>query len=500
MRKNKIFPAGLLVALVVLAAVSLALIGCERETELPIPPSTLVTSPLLPIITPTTIDIYATTTTTTTLPQVATPQFVIQPGVYETDLLNVRVNCDTPGADIYYNRYDLGLPEVGAAAFSDGCVKASISRVSTVEIIVLSTCRIKVWAEKDGYRKSDYALGTFEVWWWEPVGIGLNDVVYAFAIGGDVGYAGGDFTVPAQYVAMNRGFAFEDINSVGAPDGRVWALAADLAGNLYAGGVFTNYLLKWDGSAWSTVGGGVDGTVRTLLYDYYTGALYAGGDFTHAGGVTVNRVAKWDGTTWEALGNGIDNNGVFALSLDNFTGMFHVGGSFTSASGVANTRRVASWDIANSTWEALGNGIADGQVWAFASDTSGKHYVGGGFSSASGVAGTANLAVWNDAIPTWESLGGAEDTVYALCWDNVGDLYVGGEFDEIGGQPLYELAKWGTSALTWEAVPGWSPSYAPLGVVNALVFIPQVNYLIVGGEFKVIDGAQGNYVARWQQK
>ena len=33
--------------------------------------------------------------------------------------------------------------------------------------------------------------------------------------------------------------------------------------------------------------------------------LYVGGAFQDAGGITVNYVAKWDGVNWSTLGDGI---------------------------------------------------------------------------------------------------------------------------------------------------------------------------------------------------
>ena len=36
------------------------------------------------------------------------------------------------------------------------------------------------------------------------------------------------------------------------------------------------------------------------------GDLYAGGDFTTAGGVPAKRIAKWNGSAWSALGSGIE--------------------------------------------------------------------------------------------------------------------------------------------------------------------------------------------------
>ena len=42
-------------------------------------------------------------------------------------------------------------------------------------------------------------------------------------------------------------------------------------------------------------------------------ALFAGGFFTTAGGVAANRIAKWDGSSWSALGRGL-NGSVLALA------------------------------------------------------------------------------------------------------------------------------------------------------------------------------------------
>ena len=56
--------------------------------------------------------------------------------------------------------------------------------------------------------------------------------------------------------------------------------------------------------------------------------LYAGGSFTTAGGGSANYIAKWDGTAWSALGSGL-NNTVSALAV--ISSNLYVGGSFTTA-------------------------------------------------------------------------------------------------------------------------------------------------------------------------
>jgi hypothetical protein len=77
-----------------------------------------------------------------------------------------------------------------------------------------------------------------------------------------------------------------------------------LAGAMVAADdVVVDYLVRWDGSRMSPVGGGFNGPVRALAaFDDGSGmALYAGGEFTQAGGQPAPGVARWDGTAWEAV-------------------------------------------------------------------------------------------------------------------------------------------------------------------------------------------------------
>ena len=60
-----------------------------------------------------------------------------------------------------------------------------------------------------------------------------------------------------------------------------------------------------------------------------SGYLYAGGNFTTAGGVTANRVAKWDGSAWSPLGSGMN---AYVYTLASTGTALIAGGVFTSAS------------------------------------------------------------------------------------------------------------------------------------------------------------------------
>src|SRR5208337_4286493 len=80
----------------------------------------------------------------------------------------------------------------------------------------------------------------------------------------------------ADWVSLNPGMP--------GADNPVEAMAVDASGNLYVGGQFTfigtvpaNGIAKWDGSAWSALGSGMNGGVNALAASGTN--LYAGGGF-----------------------------------------------------------------------------------------------------------------------------------------------------------------------------------------------------------------------------
>ena len=80
----------------------------------------------------------------------------------------------------------------------------------------------------------------------------------------------------------------------------------------------------------SALGTGVNDYVYALAVS--GSDLYVGGDFSTAGGNSALGVAKWDGSAWSALGSGVNNvNVVRALAMAGNT--LYVGGEFKTAGG-----------------------------------------------------------------------------------------------------------------------------------------------------------------------
>ncbi|MGA2557495.1 MAG: immunoglobulin domain-containing protein, partial [Verrucomicrobiota bacterium] len=141
------------------------------------------------------------------------------------------------------------------------------------------------------------------------------------------------------------------------------------------GGVPANYIAKWDGSAWSALGSGMNSSVTALAVSGTN--LYAGT------GEPVNNIAKWDGSAWSVLSGiiGVYNPGIYALAVSGTD--LYAGGGFTNAGGVT-ANYLAKWD--GSAWSPLGSGMSGGAnssyVYALAADGEGHLFVGGDFSMA----------------------------------------------------------------------------------------------------------------------
>jgi hypothetical protein len=332
---------------------------------------------------------------------------------------------------------------------------------------------------------------------WSALGAGLGGgqpylpTVYALAASGNDVYVGGWFTTAGGTAATNiakwNGSAWSALG-VGV-NGYVYALAT-LGNDVYAGGWFgaaggiaANQIAKWDGSTWSALGSGMNHPVHALVVS--GNDLFAGGNFTTAGGVMVNRTAKWSGNTWSALGSGMNDGSVVALTV--FRSDVYAAGVFTNAGGVA-ANRIAKWN--GSDWSALGSGMNLGFVYALAV-LGDELYAGGSFTNAGGAAAN-RIAKWNGTA--WSTLGsGTDGYVYALAV--VGsDLYVGGDFKKAGGGLTDYLAKWDGSA--WSALGsgiggghGFYPIVLSLAVSDTNVY--------AGGNFTRAGGGTANYIAKW---
>ncbi len=142
--------------------------------------------------------------------------------------------------------------------------------------------------------------------------------------------------------------------------------------------------------------------------------------------------------------------------------------------------------FSDADWISMG-GIpgANSAVYAAAVDELGNLYIGGDFTAVGDVFAN-RVAKWDGN--TWSALGsGLSYTCNALATDGT-NLYAGGTFWSAGEVGASGIARW--NGVSWSALgSGVNDSVWALTIFG--------DYLIVGGRFTMAGGSPAKYVARW---
>ena len=388
----------------------------------------------------------------------------------------------------------------------------------------------------------------------------LGDV---YALAGDASrlYVGGDFAV------MHEGATRIDAENVAAWNGSSssWEVLGDATGNgvdapvdallvdgtdLYLAGNFDRafdgsttvrpqYVARWDGSAWQTLGGssslenGLSSTTRGLARDA-DGRIWAVGAVeacTSQGCRLVYGAGRWDGSNWLGPPTGNTHAGITNLNVPINAVVVdgsevYVGGGInelvTPNGEVLYPGGVAKWT--GSTWEVFGgpgassglpdNGIVGGVANAIVIDGT-DVYIGGDFDEVTSNGTTIeanNVAKWDGA--QWVSLGGqgsnarnngVSDAVHVLAFYE-GALHVGGEFrrayTNTSELDATRIARW--TGSNWQTLGGpgatsddngIGPSFSS-STSRVLAFETVGSDLYVGGEFEQANTSTATLAAR----
>lgn len=280
---------------------------------------------------------------------------------------------------------------------------------------------------------------------WSPVGGGMQHGAISFVVAALTVFNGN--LIAGGYIDSAGGVA---VHKVAQWDGNAWSpLGMNLAmntvccfavhnGDLYAGGsnsVGQSTVSKWDGTTWTAIEN-TPGNKEVYALASYNGELYAGGGFDSFGGITTNYIAKWNGSAWSDVGGGFINttmfNSVRALAV--YNGKLYVGGNFNSA-GTATLNHIASWD--GGTWADVGGGVGGstaGVQCLVPYDN--KLFVGGSYWTVNG--NPANRAAYWDGS-AWTILGADLYKGARTMAVYNGELYSGGEG---AGNGQYYVARW----------------------------------------------------------
>lgn len=348
-------------------------------------------------------------------------------------------------------------------------------------------------------------------------------------------YAAGDFRDAASGTSSIEGFARWDGSQWSAPgtltssSGRGVGHTLALAGpdSIVVGGDFeevqqgsstTSNIAGWDiaSETWYSYARGIRGPVYTIdkyereISTGFERVLHIGGDFGESyRDKQMHNVGYWDPNTqeWERLDErgvteegSIDDAIVYALSSG--PNGLQVGGVFTEA----GTNDVPVYNVASyaSGWSAWAGGVGRDRdlpsVRTLFNDPNTGTVVGGEYSVTGDPSQPSHRKVNHVAAfdgTTWSALGqgverGSSKRIYDVVPSSGGDVYVGGDFEYIGGVPANGVARWDGSG--WDEVGGGVD-----GSVRAVAV--QGGEVVVGGNFTTADpndsGVSASNVARW---
>ncbi len=181
-------------------------------------------------------------------------------------------------------------------------------------------------------------------------------------------------------------------------------------------------------------------------------------------------MARWDGTAWRALGSGL-NDRVLALAVA-ANGDVLAGGLFNDAGGNPAADRVARWN--GTAWQPLGAGLLGTVVDDFVYDVviapNGDVLVGGDFIDAGGNPAADHVARWDGTA--WQALGtGLNGSVFALAVTSSGVVNAGGSFLEVGDRSkvTQRLGIYSTSPRIFAVSITRGPAGSTLGLIGSLL-------------------------------
>ncbi len=277
-------------------------------------------------------------------------------------------------------------------------------------------------------------------------------------------------------------------NKAGKAKGdRASSICSDLSGNIYVCGEFQSAQISWgnntgygsdffiakydnnDNVIWARVGGGTDHDVVTDIAVDAQSNVYVTGYFVSpqiifptatlintSSGSSDIFIAKYDNNgafLWARSAGGAGNDVAKTLSVD-ATGNVFVAGEYKSNSIVWGTNTLLNANAGTSDififkldatgsplWSIGTGGMNDDEVTALCTGVNGEIYIAGNFKSSAITFGTSTLMNAggsdlfftkldaNGNFPWAFAVGGStDDSVHCISADNIGNIYLGGEF------------------------------------------------------------------------
>ena len=215
---------------------------------------------------------------------------------------------------------------------------------------------------------------------------------------------------------------------------------------------------RWDGSAWTVLGGTFDGPLWSVVVTV-TGDVIVGGEFQNHGAQPLSRLARWNGTAWQAIGGGVGGSGsahVGALCvLPN--GDLVVGGTFATAGGTV-AANIARWN--GTQWQALGAGQPP-NLTSIVSLPNGDVFTTG--------LNSAQPERWDGSA--WTPLTGLQPSVPfgAGPWVSKLEMQNGWQGPTVVAAGAFRIGTFQAGIATWSSFSGWSALSGPFEGLDAAV-------------------------------
>jgi hypothetical protein len=356
---------------------------------------------------------------------------------------------------------------------------------------------------------------------WAMLGKRTSEQLIALVVDG----AGKVYRASQDHVSMWNGSDWAVLAN-GWEGRQVRVMTVDGAGRLYAGGWAgrnrSSNLAVWDGSQWSSVGGGTDNFISSLAADR-TGKLYVGGRFEHAGEAPIQHLAIWADGAWQSgnLGQLDPHASVDTVRVDPQGGVYVAGnlkglgpgmltqrwdgsswstppafpfvfdgkgGAYTKTGSYGDKlTALRRWDGATGT--LLGNGL-DEQPARVATAGPDELFIATTFNDVK----KSTVARWKNGV--WSDLHCPLHRVEALTVDSAGSLLAGGRLPNAPGTWTF-LGNWPPIAVfRWDG-KAWSVvAQQKLGSILAVAADNDGN-LYVAGQFTTMMETRAMGIARW---
>ena len=222
-------------------------------------------------------------------------------------------------------------------------------------------------------------------------------------------------------------------------------------GKLYVSGFFRtaegdtcNSVAYWDGQHWTGLNFPGDGffgeTPRVNHVFFYKDELYAAGNFyLHLDGEWIADIVRYDGTNWHAVGGGLHGGQADIWDWAIYKDELYICGYFRKIDGNVGNK-IMRWD--GEQWKDVGGGVCSPAEIAHGLTVyDGKLLLSGIFDCVGNGLPVSNIAAWDGE--RWCSFGNSTfDNSIASMAEYKGEIYIGGGFTEVDGQPCRYFAKW----------------------------------------------------------